>query len=387
MKLMNRFYSLLALLLVGSTSLQAQDTDPFPVLNYRLYSSNVVFTAQVKQNNEVVTDALVAVFCGNEIRGKGRVGAGTHSDIVFLTVHGDYEGEYQYLHFKVYTGGKIFTYNPNPSIDWEDCYLYDDQRVGSVSNPYIIDITPVSLANDADNTTTLTTWEDKTCDVVLTGRTLYKDGDWNTLCLPFNVTIAGSALDGDNVVAKVLNTTSELADGVLTLNFSNAPDEIPAGTPFIIKWDKSGDDLVNPVFTNVTIDKTNREVEFTGGTFRGNYAPLEITADNRNDILLLSSGNRLGYAKTDRTIANGKALGACRAYFDIPAGSGAQAARQFTLNFGDEEETTSLSEELRVKSEEFATATVWYALDGRKLNSKPTTKGLYIVNGKMVVIK
>jgi hypothetical protein len=29
----------------------------------------------------------------------------------------------------------------------------------------------------------------------------------------------------------------------------------------------------------------------------------------------------------------------------------------------------------------------WYTLDGRKLNSKPTTKGLYIVNGKKVMIK
>ena len=29
----------------------------------------------------------------------------------------------------------------------------------------------------------------------------------------------------------------------------------------------------------------------------------------------------------------------------------------------------------------------WYSLDGRKLNGKPTKKGLYINNGKKVVIK
>jgi hypothetical protein len=29
----------------------------------------------------------------------------------------------------------------------------------------------------------------------------------------------------------------------------------------------------------------------------------------------------------------------------------------------------------------------WYTLDGRKLESKPTKKGLYIVNGNKVVIK
>jgi hypothetical protein len=49
-------------------------------------------------------------------------------------------------------------------------------------------------------------------------------------------------------------------------------------------------------------------------------------------------------------------------------------------------ETTGMSEELRVKSEEFATAQ-WYDLQGRKVanGQKPTAKGLYIVNGKKVV--
>jgi hypothetical protein len=55
------------------------------------------------------------------------------------------------------------------------------------------------------------------------------------------------------------------------------------------------------------------------------------------------------------------------------------------LNF-EEDETTSLSEELRVKNEEFATAQ-WYTLEGRKLIGKPSTKGMYIVNGKKVIIK
>ncbi len=38
-------------------------------------------------------------------------------------------------------------------------------------------------------------------------------------------------------------------------------------------------------------------------------------------------------------------------------------------------------------SEKINTKDVWYTLDGRRLQSKPTTKGLYIVNGKKVVIK
>lgn len=48
-------------------------------------------------------------------------------------------------------------------------------------------------------------------------------------------------------------------------------------------------------------------------------------------------------------------------------------------------ETTSISEKLKVRSEKFATATDCYDLMGRKV-AQPT-RGLYIVNGKKVVIK
>jgi len=52
-----------------------------------------------------------------------------------------------------------------------------------------------------------------------------------------------------------------------------------------------------------------------------------------------------------------------------------------------EDVTTSLDEEVRVKSDEYTPATGWYTLDGRKFLSPPTHKGLYIFNGKKVVVK
>ena len=238
----------------------------------------------------------------------------------------------------------------------------------------------VSLANNADNSAAIV--NKQVANVTLSGRTLYKDGYWNTLVLPFDVTIASSPLAGDNVVAKVLNDeSSKLVNGTLTLNFDNAPATIPAGTPFIIKWDKS-DDLVNPVFTGVTIDNTNRDVNFKdgSGSFMGTYAPLEITEANRSKVLLLSGGNKLGYAKTDRTIANKKALGTCRAYFYFP---GSQTARSFVMNFGeDDTQTTGIVHTEITESTEMAGAI--YDLQGRRIE-KPK-KGLYIVNGKKVLV-
>jgi hypothetical protein len=238
----------------------------------------------------------------------------------------------------------------------------------------------LALADNADNTTLVNNYDGKEFAAVqLSGRTLWKDGDWNTLCLPFDLALAGSPLEGADV-RELISSTSGLSGTTLTLNFTaeNAVTELKAGKPYIIKW-ASGSNIENPVFTGVTIDKTYRSVTSSDGyvTFKGTYDRLEWNTENKS-ILFVGAGNTLYWPTT------GGHVNACRAYFDL----GTYEAREFVLNFEEgNSETTSISEELRVKSEEFATATGWYTLDGRKLNGKPTTKGLYIVNGRKVVVK
>ncbi len=116
----------------------------------------------------------------------------------------------------------------------------------------------VRLSDNNDNGVILTSYHEKPCTVELSGRTLYKDGAWNTLCLPFDLTLSGSVLDGDNVVAKVLDGANTSLDntGLLSLTFNEAPATILAGTPFIIKWDNTGSHLTNVQFSNVTLNKT-----------------------------------------------------------------------------------------------------------------------------------
>ena len=48
-------------------------------------------------------------------------------------------------------------------------------------------------------------------------------------------------------------------------------------------------DIVNPTFNNVTIDNTENPVNFAGGSFVGNYAPLAINDANRKSIVLLAA--------------------------------------------------------------------------------------------------
>ena len=71
-------------------------------------------------------------------------------------------------------------------------------------------------------------------DVTLTGRTFYRDGAWNTLCLPFSRDdFTGTLLV--NATVKSLEST-DFSDGTLTMNFTENVSSIEAGKPYIVKW-------------------------------------------------------------------------------------------------------------------------------------------------------
>lgn len=383
MRLMNRFYSLLALLVVGSASLQAQ-SDPFPdrTIPALKYQMSMTCTSQVVMNGAIVTDAVVAAYCGDDFRGKESVGAGTNPDIAFLTIWGDDTGDRQYLHFRVFTQGKIFTCNPDPAL----VYTFNG-NVGSTSNPYIIDITPVSLSNNADNSATLMTWEDKTCDVELTGRTLYKDGDWNTLCLPFDI----ASFDGtplEEATVKTL-TASSFADGILTLTFSDNLNAIEAGKPYLVKW-TSGENEVNPVFTGVTISNATANVSTEYVDFIGIYSTVTYAYENRS-VLFMGGGSNLYYPDGVTPIT----INACRAYFmlnGITAGDPASGGdvKGFVLNFGKEDDADGIrliqNSKFKVQNE----GEEWYDLAGRKmvngkLSNGKLPQGIYIRDGKKIL--
>ena len=220
---------------------------------------------------------------------------------------------------------------------------------------------------------------------MLYDRTLYRDGAWNTLCLPFNLPLSGSVLDGDNVDVRTLSSSS-FSNGTLTLNFTpatgdGAVTELQAGTPYIIKWSKSNEsdpdltNLVNPVFTGVTVSNAMHDAETSNVTFKGTYSPVTFDAKDQS-VLFMGGNNTLYYPQ------NGASIGACRAYFEITDGS---AVKSTNMNFGDGEETSI--DQPPFGSPEGEGTDAWYDLDGRCLSGKPTQSGIYIHNGKKVVIK
>ena len=257
----------------------------------------------------------------------------------------------------------------------------------------------VSLADNAsDNAAHITNLTNSTKrDVALVGRTLYKDGSWNTLCLPFSLTaeqLADSPLKGATIKAF---SSASFSKGTLTLNFSADRQTIEAGVPYIVKW-AAGDHIVYPLFRQVSLTSATASAvtsEFATATspasitFQGTYDSYATGGEDKSILYLGVSAegqSELYYPDSEMTIH------ALRAFFKL---NGLEAGglpefdvRGFVLNFGDEEDPTSVSLPMAKEADG-----AWYDLSGRKVNSQFTihnsqlSRGVYIHNGRKVVVK
>ncbi len=244
---------------------------------------------------------------------------------------------------------------------------------------YLIGCLTGSLAEMADNTDVITLLDQaQRNNITLTGRTLYKDGDWNTLCLPFDVTdFTNTPLEKATVMElKVLESSLD-SDGKLTLNFNNALS-IEAGKPYIVKW-ASGDNIVNPVFNGVRIRKDDPTTVTSNDKlvqFIGIYGPETLPGNNASN-LYLGADNNLYWPDQDVN------LGAFRAYFHVSL-SGEQLVREIRMNLDGDmvTEIHSVSGKRLAVSETAG----WFDLFGRKLNGKPTVPGIYYNKGKKIAI-
>jgi hypothetical protein len=137
---------------------------------------------------------------------------------------------------------------------------------------------------------------------------------------------------------------------------------------------KPTEDIVNPEYKGVTLSATAAQnIEQPGGNiaFVGTYSPTDLDTDKT--MMFLKSDGKL-YFPTN----SGARLKGMRAYFRVPQGVEAR------LFLGDGDIATGIG---LIDNGQLTMGNSWYTLDGRRLDRKPTQKGVYIVNGKKVVIK
>jgi hypothetical protein len=232
----------------------------------------------------------------------------------------------------------------------------------------------IVLANAADNSTTITGNAGNGKNVLLDGRTLLANGDWNTLCLPFSIPASGN---GRSPIAgaTVKEFTSAAINGnCLNVGFTEVTS-IETGKPYLVKW-STGVNIVNPMFLGVTISETTpATVSQADGDvkFVGTFSPTHLTNDGKQ--LFVGTGNHIHYPSSSSYYIN-----SCRAYFDVNWTVSAEARMEIAIV--DDDETTGIKTMPDVRS---LMPDEWYDLQGHRVTQP--MKGLYIVNGKKVVIK
>ena len=171
-------------------------------------------------------------------------------------------------------------------------------------------------------------------------------------------------LSGTEDVKAYVVSSYEKASGQVTLTRTYY---VPPFTGVVVKGNKGVYTIPagvgQPVFPNMMKGVTT------------NTVLDKVNGDYTNYVLANKGGNLGFYAVSD-----GSTLGAGKAYLPLPTTDLPSAAREFTLFF-DDGETTEI---MKVASQEKASQG-YYDLQGRRV-ANPTS-GLYIVNGKKVIIK
>jgi hypothetical protein len=208
---------------------------------------------------------------------------------------------------------------------------------------------------------------------------------WSTAFPDANVTfvddlapaVAGNDVDGiywatyynsaANMKADANTTVYKAAINGSSLTLTEVDDKvINAGEAVILK--STGSSIA------MTASAAASAADYSDNALEGVDVATAVDASYKYYVLSNENSTLGFYTYTGAT------LGANKAFIKVAVGSPAPAFYAFDCGG----QTTDLSEKVKVNSEIFATAPV-YNLNGQRVNQP--TKGLYIVNGKKVIVK
>lgn len=262
------------------------------------------------------------------------------------------------------------------------------------------DLAMKSIYEDAadDEFTKISTYHGQNMNVTITvnrTRTLesgkkytWNGEDWNAFILPFDITPKELSEAFGYAIVNVVNPAATSGNNVaFKLQMSGT---IPANTPFMLKnympvngEEGTTDKVVNFGPREIKAP-TSAEVSIDAGAdikFIGRYTQDVI--DNSKTNAYYYTGGAAGWKNLKSTSTNTWIVAPFSAYMLMPT---TNYAREITFTF---EELDGSATVIKSVSEE-STDTVlegWYTINGIKLESAPTQKGIYIFNGKKVVIK
>ena len=255
--------------------------------------------------------------------------------------------------------------NPQNKADYGTVYLYKKHVISDFTFSDTEDL-KASLPETelADQTITL-------------NRNLYSG--WNTFCVPFALTQAQlEEAYGSGAVAKYLSDVTTGTEGV-TLHFTpEAEGGIEANKAYLLYL--TADVKEAKTFSGVTLERagdcTTTVTAADGGdyTFQGILAPTTL-ATNDTQYFLNSAGTAFVLPRADSS-----PMKATRAYIIVPKAIGSAQGRQYNFDFNG---TTTAIDNVTVSGMEDG---AWYTISGIRIN-RPAAKGVYIHNGRKVIVK
>ncbi len=226
-----------------------------------------------------------------------------------------------------------------------------------------IELSPLTL-NEDDNDIAILENENTYANVTAT-RSLIADGGWYTFCVPFDIEDIATTPLKDAEIRKYKSMTGT------TMNFEPTTS-LKAMHAYLVKPTSN---IVNPEFEDVLVVSEGDNVTDgeNGYKFVGICSKYPLALNGTN--LFLGADNTF-YVPTegDRTL---KAL---RGYFVVPEGT---SASKMGINIDGE--TTSIS---TLNTADAINGKV-YNLNGQYVgnNVKTLQKGIYVVNGKKIIVK
>lgn len=189
---------------------------------------------------------------------------------------------------------------------------------------------------------------------------------WNTICMPFELTSGIlTSIFGDGWKAYEFYG---YADGALKFR---TPSTFYAGYPYIIYVETAATHAEGVKLFGTNVAQTTAKADtYSDVSFQGRYAPV-AAGEWAADWYGVTSSGKLQKGNTETSYMKG-----FRAYF-----TGIAASASLSLNF--EDSTTGIT--TVVAGSQLTEDDNIYNLNGQKVNAPD--KGLYIINGRKVVVK
>jgi hypothetical protein len=218
----------------------------------------------------------------------------------------------------------------------------------------------------------------------------FNNTNWQTLYVPFDILVTEEFLadfevadlnnvhqydyDDDNIIDETVIEAFKMTSGTLNANY-----------PYLIRAKVAG--VKDIVVTNATLYATEENSidcssVFETYTFTGTYSRMSSVLLPEDEGYYALSGGEW------RPVADGTSLGAFRFYMKIDSrnggGNNVANARSIRMRFvgDDEDDETTGVESSTLNSQP---STLIYDLQGRRVDNP--TKGVYIVNGKKVLVR